>query len=93
MNEKISIIKPSGETEEKKVISHFKTMDDDKPNIKGIPILIVDKNEINNGNKVLEFYWEKEGVYQPINDEAAWGEVKSIVVDIIKKNFKIVGED
>lgn len=93
MKEKILISRPTGESEEKRVISHFKSMDDTKPNIKGIPVLIVDKNENNNGNTVLEFYWEKDGLYQAINDENAWAEVKSVIIDIIKNNFEVVGEE
>ena len=93
MNDKFSIVTPTGETLEKKVICHFKSMDDARPNIKGVPILIADKNETNNGNNVLEFYWCKNGVYQPINEDGAWSEVKSIVVDIIKNNCEVVGEE
>ena len=46
---------------------------------------------MNNGNNVLGFYWEKDGLYQPILDEAAWSEVKSVIIDIIKKNYNVVG--
>ncbi len=91
MNEKIILTMPSGETQERKVIAHFKSVDESKPNIKDVPILILDKNEMNNGNNVLEFLWKKDGTYQPINDENAWSEVKSIVVDIIKNNIELVG--
>ena len=93
MNEKITITKPTGESIEQKVICHFKSMDDERPNIKGIPVLIVDKNENNNGNNVLGFYWEKDGIYQPINDDQAWSEIKSVVIDIIKNKCEVVGEE
>ena len=86
MKEKVILNKMNGETEEKKLVAHFKVVDDSKPNIKNVPILILDKQEMNNGNNVLEFMWEKNGVYQAINDENAWSEVKSVVVDIIKNN-------
>lgn len=93
MKDKITIFRPTGEQEERKVICHFKSMDDTKPNIKGIPILVVDKNENNNGNAVLEFFYQKDGMYQAINDEASWAEVKSVVIDIIKNNANVVGEE
>ena len=86
MKEKVILTRSNGEIDERKVIAHFKVSDDSKPNIKGIPILILDKNEMNNGNNVLEFMWQKDGLYQAINDENAWGEVKSTIVDIIKNN-------
>ena len=88
MKEKVILIRPNGESEERKVVAYFKTSDDSKPNIKDIPILILDRNEMNNGNNVLEFMWQKDGVYQAINEENAWTEVKSVVVDIIKNNAK-----
>lgn len=88
MKEKVILNRLNGEVEEKKVIAHFKILDDNRPNIKNIPILILDKQEMNNGNNVLEFMWEKDGIYQAINDENAWSEVKSVVVDIIKNNAK-----
>ena len=93
MEEKIKISRSTGEIDEKKVICHFKTTDDSCPHIKGVSILIVDREENNNGNKVLEFYWEKDGVYQAIADTEAWAEVKSVVVDIIKNNVEVAGED
>lgn len=93
MNEKIFISRPTGEVVEKDIICHFKSTDDSKPHIKNVPILIVDKKEKNNGNNVLEFYWEKDGLYQAIYDDAAWAEVKSVVVDIIKNNIEVVGEE
>lgn len=89
MNEKIILENPNGETEERNVICHFKSMSDDKPNIKNVPVLVLDKNEMNNGNKVLEFLWEKDGIYQAINDDAAWSEVKSVFVDMIKNNLDV----
>ena len=60
-------------------------------NIKNIPIVIVDTEQLNNGNNVLSFYWEKDGLYQPILDEAAWSEVKLAIIDIIKNNFNVIG--
>ncbi len=93
MKDKITLTSPSGETIERKVICHFKSKDDSRPNIKDVPILILDKNETNNGNNVLEFYWEKDGMYQAIYDESAWAEVKQVVVDIIKNSVEVVGEE
>ncbi len=92
MKEKVILTKPNGEQVESDVICHFKITDDSHPIIKNVPILVVDKKEMNNGNQVLEFYWEKDGVYQAINDDAAWGEVKSVIIDIIRANFEMVGE-
>jgi len=91
MKEKVILERPSGEKEEKDVICHFKSVDDAHPNIKNVPILVIDKNEQNNGNNVLEFFWEKDGLYQAINDDAAWSEVKSVIIDIIKNNFEVEG--
>ena len=36
-------------------------------------------------------FWEKDGIYQPILDDAAWSEVKGVVVDIIKSNVEVAG--
>lgn len=91
MEDKVTLIGPNGEKEEKKVVCHFKCIDDSRPNIKNVPILIVDTEQMNNGNNVLGFYWEKDGLYQPILDEAAWSEVKSVIIDIIKKNYNVAG--
>ena len=86
MKEKVILTKANGEIEERKVIAHFKSLDEARPNIKDVPILILDKNEMNNGNNVLEFMWQKDGVYQAVNDENAWSELKATIVDIIKNN-------
>lgn len=91
MNDKVTLIGPNGEKEERKVVCYFKCVNDDRPNIKNVPILIVDTEQKNNGNNVLSFYWEKDGVYQPILDDAAWSEVKAVLVNIIKKNYEVVG--
>ena len=91
MEEKITLIGPNGVAEEKKLVCAFKSMDDSRPNIKNIPIVIVDTEQLNNGNNVLSFYWEKDGLYQPILDEAAWSEVKLAIIDIIKNNFNVIG--
>ena len=91
MKEKGMLTRPNGEVEEKEIICHFKSMDDEHPNIKNVPVLVIDKKEQNNGNNVLEFFWEKDGLYQAINDDAAWSEVKSVIIDIIKMNFEVVG--
>ena len=91
MKEKVILTRPNGETKEYDVICHFKSVDDSHPNIKNIPILVIDKKEMNNGNQVLEFYWEKDGNYQNINDDIAWGEVKAVIIDIIRDKFEMVG--
>ena len=91
MKEKVILARPNGEMDEKDVICHFKSVDDNKPNIKNVPILVLDKKEVINGNQVVEFYWEKDGVYQPILDDAAWSEVKSVIIDIIKSNIEVDG--
>ena len=91
MKEKVILARTNGEMDEKDVICHFKSVDDSRPNIKNVPILVTDKKETNNGNQVLEFFWEKDGIYQPILDDAAWSEVKGVVVDIIKSNVEVAG--
>lgn len=91
MKEKVILNRPNGEKNECEVICHFISVDDSHPNIKNIPILVIDKKEMNNGNRVLEFYWEKNGSYQNINDDIAWGEVKAVIIDIIRANFEMVG--
>ena len=88
MIEKIVLTDPMGNPNEYEVICHFKSISDNRPNIKNVQILIVDTKKENNGNKVLGFFWEKDGMYQAINDDAAWTETKSVVVDIIKNNIK-----
>ena len=93
MIEKIVLESPNGEKEEKDVICHFVSVEDAMSNIKNIPILVVDSKQMNNGNNVLEFFWEKDGMYQPILDDAAWTEVKRVFVSVIKNQFKVVGEE
>lgn len=90
MEEKITLIGPDGVSVEKKLVCAFKSVDDSRPNIKNIPIVILDTEQLNNGNNVLSFYWEKDGLYQPIIDEATWGETKLAVIDIIKNNTNTV---
>ena len=48
-------------------------------------------NLLTDNTAVVEFYWEKDGVYQPILDDAAWSEVKSVIIDIIKSNVEVDG--
>lgn len=91
MKEKVILARPNGEMDEKEVVVHFKSVDDNRPNIKNVPILVTDKKETNNGNQVLEFFWEKDGIYQPILDDVAWSEVKGVIVDIIKSNVEVAG--
>lgn len=88
MIEKIVLTDPMGNPNEYEVICHFKSISDNRPNIKNVQILIVDTKKENNGNKVLGFFWEKDGMYQAINDDAAWTETKSVVVDVIKNTMK-----
>ena len=92
MIETVTLENPNGEKEEKNVICHFVSVDDSLPNIKNVPVLVVDSDQLNNGNNVLEFYWEKDGLYQPILDEAAWNEIKKVIIDVIKNQFEVVGE-
>lgn len=89
MKEKVILNRTNGEVLEKDVICFFKSIIDTRPNIKGVNVLVVDKKETNNANQVLEFFWEKDGVYQPILDDAAWSEVKATIIDIIHDNFEI----
>ncbi len=89
MKEKVTFNYANGETSEKALIAHFKSIDDLHPNIKNLPVMVIDKNEFNNGNKVLEFYYQKDGLYQPIIDDASWKETKGVITDIIKNNFKM----
>ncbi len=91
MNNKITLTDPNGTKTEYDVVCHFKSTDDNHPNIKNVTILVVDLHEENNGNQVLGFLWEKDGTYQAIADTLAWGEVKSVIVDIIKNNAEVVG--
>lgn len=83
MDEKVVLVTPSGERIEKKLVCYFKSIDDERPNIKNIPIIAVETGEMNGTNYVLEFFWEQNGIYQPINNEMAWGEVKKTIIDVI----------
>ncbi len=91
MDEKVILVSPSGEKVEKKIICFFKSLDDDRPNIKNIPVLAVDTGEMNGANYVLEFYWEQNGLFQPINNEEAWSEVKKTIIDIINNKAEVAG--
>lgn len=91
MDEKVILVTPSGERVEKKLVCFFKLLDDDRPNIKNIPIMAVDTGVLNGSNYVLEFFWEQNGMFQPINDEAAWNEVKKTIIDIINGNTEVAG--
>ena len=91
MDEKVILVTPSGEREEKKLVCFFKSLDDERPNIKNIPILAVDTGTLNGSNYVLEFFWEQNGMFQPINDEAAWNEVKKTIIDMINGNTEVAG--
>ena len=91
MDEKVILVTPSGEKVEKKIVCFFKSLDDERPNIKNIPILAVDTGTLNGSNYVLEFFWEQNGMFQPINDEAAWNEVKKTIIDIINGNTEVAG--
>ncbi len=93
MNEKIILEDPNGNQEERGIICYFKSTSDARPNIKNIPILVCDKNEMNNGNEVLEFFWEKDGLYQSIADAAAWNEVKAVFVALIKNSIGMDAQD
>ena len=83
MDEKVVLVTPSGERIEKKLVCYFKSIDDERPNIKNIPIIAVETGEMNGTNYVLEFFWVQNGIYQPINNEMAWGEVKKTIIDVI----------
>ncbi len=91
MDEKVILVTPSGEKVEKKLVCGFKSLDDERPNIKDIPIIAINTGEMNGANYVLEFFWEQNGVYQPINNEAAWGEVKKTIIDIINNKAEVEG--
>lgn len=91
MEEKVILVSPSGEKVEKKIVCFFKSMDDERPNIKNIPIVAIDSGEMNGANYVLEFYWEQNGLFQPINNDAAWSEVKKLVIDIINGKAEVAG--
>lgn len=91
MEEKVILVSPSGEKIEKKLICCFKTIDDEFINIKNIPILAVSAGEMNGANYVLEFYWEQNGMFQPVNNEAAWTEVKKAIIDIINGKAEVAG--
>lgn len=85
------LVSPSGEKVEKKFVCFFKSLDDDRPNIKNIPILAIDTGTMNGANFVLEFYWEQNGMFQPINNEDAWSEVKKTIIDIINGKAEVEG--
>ena len=85
------LVSPSGERIEKKLVCFFKSLDDDRPNIKNIPVLAVDTGTMNGANYVLEFYWEQNGMFQPINNEEAWNEVKKTIIDIINGKTEVAG--
>ena len=90
MNEKILLNKPNGEQTEVNVIAHFKVTSEGRVNVKNTPILITTTKKMDNGNEVLEFYIEKSGLYQPIKDEQAWSETKSVIIEIITgKNAQV----
>ncbi len=91
MDEKVMLVSPSGEKIEKKLVCFFKSIDDDRPNIKNIPIIAIDTGIMNGSNYVLEFYWEQNGMYQPINNEAAWDEVKKTIIDVINGKIEVAG--
>lgn len=46
---------------------------------------------MNGANYVLEFYWEQNGMFQPVNNEAAWTEVKKAIIDIINGKAEVAG--
>ena len=83
MDEKVVLVTPSGEKKEKKLVCYFKSIDDERPNIKNIPIIAVETGEMNGTNYVLEFFWEQNGIYQPINNEMAWRKEKKTIIDVI----------
>ncbi len=91
MDEKVILVTPSGEKLEKKLVCYFKSTDDEHPNIKNIPIVAIETGEMNGANYVLEFFWEQNGIYQPVNNEAAWGEVKKTIIDIINGKTEVEG--
>lgn len=91
MDEKVILVTPSGERVEKKLVCFFKSLDDERPNIKNIPIIAIDTGILNGTNYVLEFFWEQNGLFQPINNEEAWSEVKKVVIDIINGKAEMVG--
>lgn len=89
MEEKILLVSPSGEKEEKKLVCFFTSMDEERPNIIGIPVMAIDTGEMNGTNYVIEFYWKKDEIYQPINNEDAWSEVKKTIIDIINGKAEV----
>lgn len=91
MDEKVILVSPSGEKIERKLVCFFKSNDDDRPNIKNIPIVAVETGEMNGANYILEFYWEQNGMYQPILNEDAWNEVKKTIIDIINGKVEVAG--
>ena len=47
MDEKVILVTPSGERVEKRLVCFFKSLDDDRPNIKNIPIMAIDTGALN----------------------------------------------
>ncbi len=91
MDEKVILVTPSGERIERKLVCFFKSIDDEHPNIKNIPIVAVETGEMNGANYIIEFFWEQNGIYQPINNEAAWNETKKTIIDIINGKAEVAG--
>ena len=93
MNEKVIFNRPDGTQKEVKALLHFKVTSDDKPNIKNIPIIVADTGRNDNGNTILEFYYKKDGLYQPIKDDQAWQEVKRAIIELIKGEYEYDDSD
>lgn len=91
MDEKVILVTPSGEKIGRKLVCFFKSIDEEHPNIKNIPIVAVETGEMNGTNYIIEFFWEQNGIYQPINNEAAWNETKKIIIDIINGKAEVAG--
>lgn len=91
MEDKVILVSPSGVKLERKLVCAFTSLDSDRPNIKNIPVIAVETGEMNGANYVLEFYWEQNGLYTPVNNENAWGEVKKTIIDIINGKMEVEG--
>ncbi len=91
MTDKVILTTPTGEKTEKKLVCAFKSTSDEMPNIKNIPIVAIETGEMNGANYVLEFFWEQNGIYQSIDNEQAWGEVKKTIIDIINGKAEVEG--
>jgi len=82
--ESVVLVKPTNERVNEKIVWDVTIDDKDKSIVYGKRILMIDKQMENGANFVTELFWEMEGIFQSIQDESAWSEVKSIIIEATK---------